>query len=101
MSDRYLILLGLACLAAVSMGGQTPAASTKAAGVANAGIPPRTPWGDPDLQGTWFVATEVPLERQGFMVFLSRVLAVLDQPEAPPPSIGCRWCHPVDGAHAA
>jgi len=63
MSDRYLILLGLACLAAVSMGGQTPAASTKAAGVANAGTPPRTPWGDPDLQGTWFVATEVPLER--------------------------------------
>jgi hypothetical protein len=24
---------------------------------------PRTPWGDPDLQGTWFVLADVPLER--------------------------------------
>src|ERR1700722_6470941 len=63
MSDRYLILLGLVCLAAVSISGQTPAASTKATGTANAGTPPRTPWGDPDLQGTWFVLAEVPLER--------------------------------------
>ena len=24
---------------------------------------PRTPWGDPDLQGTWFVLADVPLQR--------------------------------------
>jgi len=47
---------------------------------------------------TW---TEVPLDRQAFMSFLSRVLALLDEPEAPPPSIDCQWCHPADGAHAA
>jgi hypothetical protein len=27
------------------------------------GPAPRTPWGDPDLQGTWFVMEAVPLER--------------------------------------
>ena len=75
MSDRFGVprgalagVLGLVSLAAVSISGQTPAstakpAGAKATGVANAGTPPRTPWGDPDLQGTWFVATEVPLER--------------------------------------
>ena len=25
--------------------------------------PPRTPWGDPDLQGTWDYKTITPLER--------------------------------------
>jgi hypothetical protein len=74
MSDRYrvprgaLVGLGLVCLAAVSITGQTPTASTKstgakATGASNAGTPPRTPWGDADLQGTWFVLAEVPLER--------------------------------------
>src|ERR1700746_1229513 len=27
--------------------------------------PPRTPWGDPDLQGVWNDATSTPLERPG------------------------------------
>jgi hypothetical protein len=61
-------VLGLVCLAAVSITGQTPApsakpGSAKATGDAKAGTSPRTPWGDPDLQGTWFVLAEVPLER--------------------------------------
>ena len=75
MSDRFGIqrgalasVLGLACLAAFSISGQTPAASTKSTaakstGDVKTGTPPRTPWGDPDLQGTWFVLAEVPLER--------------------------------------
>jgi len=45
--------------------------------------------------------TEVPIDRRAFTSFLSRVLALLDEPEAPPPSIDCRWCRPADGAHAA
>src|ERR1700677_3326720 len=61
-------VLGLVCLAAVSITGQTPASSAKSGsakstGDAKAGTSPRTPWGDPDLQGTWFVLAEVPLER--------------------------------------
>ena len=75
MIDRFGIrrgalagVLGLVCLVAVSIQGQTPAASTKSTaakstGDAKAGTSPRTPWGDPDLQGTWFVLAEVPLER--------------------------------------
>jgi hypothetical protein len=70
MSDRFGIrrgalagVLGLVCLAAVSISGQTPASSAKSTGPAKAGTFPRTPWGDPDLQGTWFVLAEVPLER--------------------------------------
>jgi len=56
------------CLAAVTMRGQTPAAPAKStgaktAGTAKAGNPPRTASGDPDLQGTWFVMADVPLER--------------------------------------
>jgi len=45
--------------------------------------------------------TEAPLDRQAFMSFLGRVLALLDEPEAPPPSIDCPWCRRADGAHAA
>ena len=71
MRDRYVIPLsalagfvGLVSLAAVSMSGQTPASPAKSAGAkAKAGTPPRTTWGDPDLQGTWFVLADVPLER--------------------------------------
>jgi hypothetical protein len=53
---------------AVSMPGQSPATPAKAApakstGAAKAATAPRTPWGDPDLQGTWFVMFDVPLER--------------------------------------
>jgi hypothetical protein len=56
------------CLAAVSITAQTPASSTKstaakATGASKTGTPPRTPWGDADLQGTWFVEVDVPLER--------------------------------------
>jgi hypothetical protein len=44
--------LTIVWLAAVSLSGQTPPAATL-----------RTAWGDPDLQGTWFVTFDVPLER--------------------------------------
>ena len=69
MTQRHAIMLagGLLCLAAITMNGQKPAApratSAKATGTAKAGSPPRTAWGDPDLQGTWFVLYDVPLER--------------------------------------
>jgi hypothetical protein len=61
-------VLGLVCLAAVSITGQTPqktakSTAAKAAGATKAGNPPRTAWGDPSLQGTWFVLADVPLER--------------------------------------
>ena len=72
MSHRFGIVMAgvgaLVGLAAVTMRGQTPAAPAKSTtarstGAAKAGNPPRTAWGDPDLQGTWFVLYDVPLER--------------------------------------
>src|SRR5581483_6162877 len=58
----------LVCVAAATMSGQPPKSAAKStnakvAGTAKAANPPRTPWGDPDLQGTWFVLYDVPLER--------------------------------------
>jgi hypothetical protein len=50
-------------------GGATsaPAAATApkpaAAGLPKPGPAPKMPWGDPDLQGTWFVMENVPFER--------------------------------------
>jgi hypothetical protein len=51
-SGMLLILLAVGSLAAVSVAGQK-----------KAWTPPRTPWGEPDLQGTWSYATVTPLER--------------------------------------
>jgi hypothetical protein len=70
MRHRYLAPLGalaglliLVTWAAVSITGQTPA-PPKPAPAVKAGAPaPKTPWGDPDLQGVWFVLADVPLER--------------------------------------
>jgi len=83
MRQRHLVLIfaaagALALVPAVSVSGQnqpaapkskasskataSKSAAAKNAGAAKAG-PLRTPWGDPDLQGTWFVLYDVPLER--------------------------------------
>jgi hypothetical protein len=58
MQDRFSRLAALALVAAASVGlaGQAPT------GLSN-WTAPRTPWGDPDLQGTWDVATLTPIER--------------------------------------
>ena len=55
MSRRY----GLSLLATVIAGVLPLAASSQPA----EGPGPRTPWGDPDLQGIWTSATYTPLER--------------------------------------
>jgi hypothetical protein len=55
-------VLALASLAGVRMAAQNTAAKPRAA-QAKAGSGLRTAWGDPDLQGTWFVMADVPLER--------------------------------------
>lgn len=70
MRQRYLwslVAMGslaLASLAVVTLTGQTPAATSKSGTAKSAGSgAPHTPWGTPDLQGTWFVLYDVPLER--------------------------------------
>ena len=58
MSDRCSVapaaVLALVLLAPVTAAGQTAAADGESF---------RTPWGDPDLQGTWTNTTTTPLER--------------------------------------
>src|SRR5579863_10699259 len=65
MSTIAVASLALGSLAVVSLTGQTPAPASKNTAPAKAagGAAPRTVWGDPDLQGTWFVLYDVPLER--------------------------------------
>ncbi len=70
MRQRYLVSLGvlagvlaLVSVAALSLFGQTPASSAKQTGAAKGAATLRTAWGDPDLQGVWFVLADVPLER--------------------------------------
>jgi len=69
MRDRYLILsvlviaLVFISLATISTTGQTPAPKSAAPVLPKPGPAPKMPWGEPDLQGTWFVMEAVPLER--------------------------------------
>jgi hypothetical protein len=62
--------LALVSLTAVSLTAQVPPAKPPAPAAAKpsqaapkAATTLRTPWGDPNLQGTWFVMYDVPLER--------------------------------------
>jgi hypothetical protein len=70
-SSRWTLLVGAVAAAAIvsslaaggarALGqGQSAQSEKKRAG---AWTPPRTPWGHPDLQGTWTDATPTPLER--------------------------------------
>jgi hypothetical protein len=69
MRHRYLASIAslagvvvLVSLAVASMAGQT-ASTTKPPALPKPGPAPKTAWGEPDLQGTWFVMEQVPLER--------------------------------------
>ena len=79
------MLLIAAALAAVAQKGpekQYP----KATGAANRRTPPRTPWGDPDLQGIWNNSTITELERprelSGKQVLADDEVAALEEKAA-------------------
>jgi len=84
MRHRYLVplvtlatVVALPWLTALPLPGQAPATTSKQgakpttaaptgapkAAATKGPAPLRTAWGDPDLQGTWFVMADVPLER--------------------------------------
>src|SRR5213083_954605 len=62
-------VLAAMSLPAVSVAGQAPASAATRAAAKPAAAParpyvqPKTPWGDPDLQGIWNDATSTPLQR--------------------------------------
>ena len=59
MSHRMLASMGPAVVLLALL----PAAAMGQAGAVQSWTPPRTPWGEPDLQGIWTSATLTPLER--------------------------------------
>ena len=77
MNHRWMSIIGAAALAAIPAAGTTAQTRASAAPTqpktaqpqaarpqtAKAWTPPRTPWGDPDLQGVWNDATSTPLQR--------------------------------------
>jgi hypothetical protein len=56
-------LIAVMSLPAVPLGGQAVSPAADAKGTSRKGTAPRTPWGDPDLQGVWSYASLTPLER--------------------------------------
>src|SRR3977135_2094314 len=60
-------VLAAMSLPAVSVAGQAPAPAAKTSAAKPAAAKPytqpKTPWGDPDLQGIWNDATSTPLQR--------------------------------------
>ena len=100
MRHRYLTsiasLCGLAALVigtAILIAGQT-AAPAKTGAAPKAGPVPKTPWGEPDLQGTWFVLESVPLERPaqyaGRTILTEDEVAALDKQKAVDPGRNSR-----------
>jgi hypothetical protein len=58
MRARFVFAVAIAAGLAVSVRGQAPPPRP-----AKTYTPPKTPWGDPDLQGVWNDATSTPLQR--------------------------------------
>ena len=53
-SSVFAVFVGLSAVVGVALVGQT---------ASQAGTSPRTPWGEPDLQGIWTEEFDIPLER--------------------------------------
>jgi len=60
--SKTLLPIAIAALSFVSVEGQAP---KKATAPVKKSTVPKTPWGDPDLQGVWNDATSTPLQRPG------------------------------------
>jgi hypothetical protein len=67
MSNRYLVslsaLAAAIALVSVPIAGQAPRAAKGKTKTAKAYTPPKTPWGDPDLEGVWPGNMGVPMQR--------------------------------------
>jgi hypothetical protein len=62
-ATAILVAAAIASLAAASAAAQSSGAATRGASPEETYTPPRTPWGEPDLQGTYSNRTITPFER--------------------------------------
>jgi hypothetical protein len=62
MRHRFLIVAAVLTAVSFSMVGQTSPAKPQTA-KSKTYVPPKTPWGDPDLQGNWPAQFNIPRER--------------------------------------
>ena len=60
-------LVAMVWLAAVPLAGQASSSGTNGTGDTKTYVVKKTPWGDPNLQGTWTYGTITPLERPANM----------------------------------
>ena len=68
MNHRLSMSIAILTFVALPLAAQAPKAplppkTAPKAAPSKAWTPPRTPWGDPDLQGVWNDATSTPLQR--------------------------------------
>ena len=63
MSPRLFLLLSVAAVALRPALAQAPAAKTARSSVKPNWTPPKTAWGDPDLQGEWPATARIPMQR--------------------------------------
>src|SRR5512134_3730593 len=63
MNYRFGALAAGFLAASFALTAQTPSAAPTAAKATKAYTPPKTPWGDPDLQGNWPAQFNIPMQR--------------------------------------
>src|ERR1700693_4768988 len=69
MRNRFMIAAVVSVAFSFSMVGQT--SSSTSAAKSKAYTPPKTPWGEPDLQGNWPAQFNIPRERGANATVLS------------------------------
>jgi hypothetical protein len=62
MNHRLVVFAAAMVAASFTLAGQTAPAASKSAAKSSY-TPPKTPWGDPDLQGIWPAAFNIPMSR--------------------------------------
>ena len=81
MNARFLVVMGVVA-AGIGVVGTLAATANAQTRTSSSMSAPRTPWGDPDLQGMWTNATATPLERpkelEGKQVLTDEELAKRD-----------------------
>jgi len=94
LAGLTVLVIGTAILIAGQTKAPAPAPVAKQNLLPKAGPAPKTAWGEPDLQGTWFVLESVPLERPaqyaGRTLLTEDEVAALDKQKSADPGRNSR-----------